>query len=300
VPILYAALTLGWKRSSAVVLALLAGVAPYVVDFSDGALTLFESFSLLVVPPALVISVEMLLASNARERQARAEKTRERAEVMRQSFAIQEDERRRIAQELHDTVAQTLLVNASTAHNLLTGNGSATEGTKAALEAIKQNSLDMADEIRSICQDLRPSILDHLGLISALKWLLDKLNQDTGVDVQFVLTGEEYELRQDESVAVFRIVQEALNNIKKHAGATMVKVLIAFDPGGLMILIQDDGEGFEPFDDAHRYALSGKLGIMGMKERAESIDAVLQIVSSKSSGAEIRLKTRSGTPQSVA
>jgi two-component system sensor histidine kinase DegS len=290
VPILYSAFTLGWKRSSMVVLALVAAIAPYIAGFSYDARTSFESFSLLIVPPALVIAVEILLISNAKERRAKAEKKRERAEVMRQMFSIQEDERRRISQDLHDSVAQTLLVNASTAHNILEGQKLDAAGLKAALEAIKQNSLAMVDEIRCICQDLRPSVLDNLGLVSAIKWLVDNLSEETGADVELTLDGEPHELTQDENVAVFRMFQEVLNNIKKHSGATHVKVNLAFDQDGMSLLVKDDGQGFDLVDDVHRYALTGKLGILGMHERAQSIGAFLRIDSARGRGTKVTIR----------
>lgn len=294
VPILYAAFMLGWKRSSLVVVALLVAVAPYISGFSYSALTSFESFSLLIIPPALVIAAEMLLVSNARERRAKAEKTRERAEVMRQMFAIQEDERRRISQDLHDSVAQTLLVNASTAHNLLEGKKRDAASTRAALEAIKQNSLDMVAEIRNICQDLRPSVLDNLGLVSAIKWLVDNLSEETGAGVDLTLAGEPHELTQDENAAVFRMVQEVLTNIKKHSGATQVMVNMAFDQAGLSLLIKDNGNGFELADNVERYGLDGKLGILGIHERAQSIGADLQMESARGRGTKVTIRVKGG------
>jgi two-component system sensor histidine kinase DegS len=294
VPILYSAFTLGWKRSSIVVVALLAAIAPYIASFTYSSLTSFESFSLLIIPPALVIAVEMLLVSNAKERRARAEKKRERAEVMRQMFSIQEDERRRISQDLHDSVAQTLLVNASTAYNMLEGKKQDEAALKAALEAIKENSLGMVAEIRNICQDLRPSVLDNLGLVSALKWLVDNFSEETGTSVQLSLAGEPHDLTQDENVAVFRMVQEVLNNIKKHSKADQVKVNIGFDEAGMSLLIKDNGQGFELVDNVQSYGLDGKLGILGMHERAQSIGAALRIDSTKGRGTKVTIRVHRG------
>ena len=293
VPIMYAAVTLGWRRSSLVVVALIIAVAPYVFGFSYSTRTLFESFSLLVIPAALVIAAELLLVSSANERRSRAEKKRERAEVMRQSFAIQENERRRISQDLHDSVAQTLLVNASTAHNMLEREKRDAASVRTALEAIKDNSLGMVAEIRCICQDLRPSILDNLGLVSSIKWLADNLSEETGVSVELKISGEPHELTPDENVAVFRIVQESLNNIKKHSEASTVAVELDFASAGTTITIKDDGSGFELADDVQRYGLTGKLGILGMYERAQSIGATLRISSARGRGTKITVLTSS-------
>ena len=294
VPILYAAITLGWKRSSLVVVALLIAIAPYVYSFSYSSRTLFESFSLLAIPAALVIAVEMLLIASSNERRARATKKRERAEVMRQTFSIQENERLRISQDLHDSVAQTLLVNASTAHNLLEGGRRDKQAVRSALEAIKENSLGMVAEIRCICQDLRPSVLDNLGLVSSIKWLVDDLSEQTGADVELTISGEPPELSQEKSVAVFRMVQEALNNIKKHSGAMHVKVDIETDEERMAMVIRDDGRGFELPDEVHKYGLSGKLGILGMYERAQSIGALLDVDSTIGRGTKVVIRVDGG------
>jgi two-component system sensor histidine kinase DegS len=294
VPILYSAFTLGWKRSTIATAVLLAAIAPYIATFSYSARTTFESFSLLVIPPALVIAVEMLLISNAKERRARAEKKRERAEVMRQMFSLQEDERRRISQDLHDSVAQTLLVNASTAYNMLEGKKQDEAALKAGLEAIKENSLGMVAEIRNICQDLRPSVLDNLGLVSAIKWLVDNFSEETGTRVELSLAGEPHDLTQDENVAVFRMVQEVLSNIRKHSGADHVSVNLEFEQAGLTIVIKDNGQGFQLVDNVQRYGLDGKLGILGMHERAQSIGALLRIDSTKGRGTKVTIRVTGG------
>jgi signal transduction histidine kinase len=289
VPILYSTITLGWKRSAVLLLILAISVTPYVIEFSYTANALVMSFSSLILPSILLMSIQIKLISDAKVRLAEAEKKRERAEFIRQLFITQEDERKRISLELHDGVTQTLLVNASLAHNILENNNIENQSMKADLEAIKNNSLNMVAEIRCICQDLRPSVLDNLGLVSSIKWLVDNFHEETGVNVDFSLIGSAYELSQDESVALFRMIQEAFNNIKKHAEARVVNVSIGFQKAGLSIQIRDDGKGFELTNNKNQLALNGKLGILGMNERAQSIGATLQIKSAKDWGTEVTI-----------
>jgi len=292
VPILYSTITLGWKRSFIILLILLACIAPYIIAFSFNTYTLLVSFSGLIILPTIIISSEIKLISDAKERIAEAGKKRERAEFMRQMFSMQEDERKRMSQELHDGVAQTLLVNASLAHNMLENNKIHYGTMKTDLEVIKKNSLNMVAEIRCICQDLRPSILDNLGFVSSIKWLIDNLHEETGINVEFSLKGSVYELSQDESVALFRIVQETLNNIKKHAEANIVDIHIGFLNSAVSIRIKDNGRGFELPNNINSLALSGKLGILGMHERAKSIGATLEIISNVSAGTEVRISLK--------
>lgn len=287
IPMLYATIALGWKRSFIVVLILLACIAPYIVNFSFSVNTLLLSFSFLIIPATIVIGAEIKVILDAEARIAEDEKKKLRAELKRQMFKVQEDERKRISKELHDGVAQTLLANASLAHNIMENNKISSDNIKPDLEAVKKNSLDMVGEIRRICQDLRPSILDNLGLVSSINWLLDRLHEETGINVKFSLKGTVYELTQDESVALFRMIQEACNNVKKHAEADSLCVAIDFSEPGIFIQIKDNGKGFELKGNINRLALSGKLGIIGMNDRAQSIGAILQIKSAKGLGTEV-------------
>jgi signal transduction histidine kinase len=292
VPLFYSAITLGWKRTSVFLLILLPCVAPYIIDFSYSINTLVMSFSSLIIPPILFISLEIKLISDAKVRNAEAEKKRERAEFIRQLFIAQEDERKRLSQELHDGIAQTLLVNASMAHNILESNQENDSKAKTDLEAIKNNSLDMVAEIRCICQGLRPSILDNLGLVSAIKWLIDNFHEETGIKVELSLTGSVYDLSQDESVALFRMAQETINNIKKHASASLVNVSIEFFDSGMTMQIKDNGKGFEITENINQLALNGKLGVLGMNERAQSIGANLHITSGTGIGTEVAISIK--------
>jgi signal transduction histidine kinase len=289
IPMIYATITLGWKRSSIIILILLASIAPYIINFSYNAFAPLLSFVTLIVPPAIIIIIELKIILDAKEKSALAEKRRERAEYMRQLFSVQEDERKRISRGLHDGVIQTLLVNASLAHNILESKMINSDYIKSDLESIKKNNLDMMVEIRRICQNLRPSVLDNLGLISSIKWLIDKLHEETGIDVKFSLSGAIYELSQEKNVALFRIMQEAINNIQKHSEASMVSVSIIYSDTCMKVQIKDNGKGFTLTGNISKLALSAKLGIMGMNERAQSIGANLQIKSKIGSGTEINI-----------
>lgn len=289
VPILYAAITLGWKKALAVMIALLVCITPYVLDISHRPLTALTSISFILIPSVLVMSVEIRLISNAHERRAIEVKRKERAEILRQNILAQEEERKRISRELHDGVAQSLLVSATVAHNLLDGKAVEDKGVRTGLEALKENSLRLVAEVRAICQDLRPSILDNLGVVSAIKWLVENFQDDTGVHAELTLTGRTYELDPETSLGVFRVVQEALNNVRKHARASLVRITVTFGPTDLVVTIEDDGDGFELGEDVNRYALGGKLGLLGMVDRARAIGGRLQIKSRKGSGTRVLL-----------
>lgn len=289
VPILYAAITLGSKRAVVVMVTLLACIAPYILDLAHRPLTVFTSVSFIIIPSVLVMSVEIKVMSDAQERLATEEKKRERAEIIRQVIRAQEEERQRISRELHDGVAQSLLFTGTVAHNLLDDGAITDEGVRTHLETIKKNSLDLVAEVRAICQDLRPSILDNLGVVSALKWLVGNFQEDTGLRVELALSGRADDLDPEESLGVFRVIQEALNNVKKHARASSVRVAVEFAVAGIAVTVEDDGDGFDLEDDVNRFALNGKLGLLGMIDRARAIGGRLQIDSKRGSGTRIIL-----------
>jgi two-component system sensor histidine kinase DegS len=288
VVIFYAAITLGWERSLVVMLVLVAAILPYVVWFSFRSYTTIMSLLVLILPGSIVMSVEAALTSLVRARLAEKEKKKNRAEVLRQTFAAQEDERKRMSQELHDGVIQTLLATASIAHNIQRRVSDEHDNLHADLETIKENSMSMVTEIRCICQDLRPSIIDNLGLVSAVKWLVDEFQQATCCRVEFILNEPVYDPTPEQSLAVFRIVQEALNNVRKHAQAASIWVEMRLSAGTVVVEVRDDGKGFSFDENNDWFAISGKLGMMTMKERAQSIGGRLQIKSVPGFGTSIR------------
>lgn len=288
-PILYSTLVLSWKRSSIVVVILLAFIAPYVLFSSFVTYTALASFSFLTLPAIVIISVEMKLVADAKDRLAREETKKQRAEVVRQLFNAQEGERKRISQELHDGVAQNLLFTATLAYSVLEEVAPGDGGIRGKLEGIVSNSMNMVAEIRCICQDLRASIVDDLGLVSAVRWLCDEFQQGTGVEVEFELGAPVGELTQEETLAFFRVVQEALSNISKHADASRVRVAVTPTDGGLAIEVEDDGRGFRMRDASGEFAVHGKLGMLTMEERTRSIGGRLEVQSGEGGGTSIRI-----------
>ena len=301
IPISYAMVSLDWRKGLIVTAAMLVAISPYLLRLSDG-LALATSLSVLLIPPALFASAEIKLISDAKERLAREEKKRERAEILRHIHRAQEDERKRIAQELHDGVAQTLVAAANLTHNLLRRDTSMDASTRKELEAVKEYNLTLVTDVRRICTGLRPSILDSLGLVSAINWVVDDLREETGTDVQLQLTGQAYELGPEENVVVFRVVQEALRNASKHAQASTIQVALEFAATGLTVEVTDNGKGFEPVRDPSRFAVTGRLGLLGMSERMQAIGGTLSIESTVGLGTTVRIfvasKRAGRTPES--
>lgn len=294
IPLLYSCLSLGWKRTLVVMAILLTSLTPYMLDLAHRPFIIFTSISFIVIPPLMVISLEIKLISDARERLAEEEKKRERTQVLRQTLRAQEAERKRISQELHDGVAQTLLVTATMANNLLESQIVAEDSARIDLEAIRDKSLGLVAEVRTICQGLRPSILDTLGLVSAINWLADNVREETGLAVDVDLVGRARSLGQEESLTVFRVVQEALNNVTKHAQASCVRVTMRFDETELTVEVQDNGRGFKVVDNVSLFAVRGRLGLLGMSDRARAIGASFRVESAPDEGTCVSITVRCG------
>ena len=208
----------------------------------------------------------------------------------RQLIEAQEEERRRIARELHDQIGQVLTAVKMNLHTVQ----SVCNGTDAGTY-IKDN-IEAVDEalrlVRDLSVDLRPPLLDDLGLVTALRWYVDRYAKRTGTvtDVIIKLKDQNERFSRELETACFRIAQEALTNIVRHARATHVWVKLRKEDGLLVLSVKDNGGGFDPEALRRRAPRVATLGLLGMQERAHSVGGVIEINSQISKGTEIRLK----------
>jgi two-component system sensor histidine kinase DegS len=186
---------------------------------------------------------------------------------LQQLTIAQEEERKYIARELHDDLAQILGSLSRQVDNLLRKKNSFGPDEVAKLDEIQKLLKQGQQSMQVFIQNLRPSLLDDLGLIPALRSLTKNIENTEGISASFTVIGDERRLSGEVELSVFRIVQEALTNIKKHAQATEVNVSVVFSAMGIDLTVKDNGNGFTPPQDMGDLPRSGKLGLMGMKER---------------------------------
>ncbi|MGO9342962.1 MAG: ATP-binding protein [Acidimicrobiales bacterium] len=210
----------------------------------------------------------------------------------------QEEERRHIAQELHDGPLQALVylcrrideVGSRAAREehaeTLNGSDGARTDVAAELEELRHLAESLIGEIRGISRGLRPSVLDDLGLVAATRRLLDDLEQRTGIDTTLGITGNERRLPTPIELALFRVAQEAISNAELHAGPGRVAVGMSFEPNGVRLLVSDDGEGFEQHEGAAS-AGRGSLGLVGMRERLHLVGGRVEVHSSPGRGTTV-------------
>jgi len=205
--------------------------------------------------------------------------------LARATWRLQEDERRRIARELHDGIGQNLTALKHQLAALQAQVGDADANARDRLEASIALCGQTLEDTRELSRLLRPQILDDLGLEAALKWLVRSLADAAGLEIELDV-GELPALDGEQRTLLFRVAQEALSNIVRHAGASTAVVALAARAPGVWLTIWDDGGRLPPEDDARRRAGSG---LASMRERVAAFGGRLQLESAAETGTWLRV-----------
>jgi two-component system, NarL family, sensor histidine kinase DegS len=222
--------------------------------------------------------------ANERLEESERNRLRSYAALMTQA---QEEERKRIARELHDEAAQNVVV----IRRSLATFAANYDDHPAAHELSDLSDLagQTLEGIRRFSRDLRPPTLDELGLSSALEQLVAEVRERTEMATEVRVAGSSRRLPIETELALFRIGQAALHNVEIHAGAESALIELTFQPNRVRMVITDDGSGFDPPRDLSALPTTGKLGLIGMNERAQLIGATLEIQSRPGAGTHVTL-----------
>ncbi len=200
----------------------------------------------------------------------------------------QEEERKRLARELHDDTLQSLIaLNQRIMIARRVADNSDLQGSLTEIETMLGKTMQ---ELRRLTRALRPIYLEDLGLVSALESLGLEMSESIGIPILFKLEGIERRLPDNVEIALYRITQEAISNISKHAGASKAKIAISYNDTNLLLQIEDDGEGFDPPKNLGELASIGHYGLLGIHERADLINADYQIQSESGHGTTITIQ----------
>jgi signal transduction histidine kinase len=253
--------------------------------------TAWDLYRWYIVGALSVVAVQTLLIAGLlvqRQKRQRAEValrvTSDRnRELAGRLITAQEQERTRIARELHDDVGQRVASLSIALSGVKRKLGDAPVKVNHELAAIQQETMNLSKELRHLSHELHPGALEHLGLVEALKARAEELNLESGVRVQVNVSQGWSDVPDAIAVCLYRVAQEALRNVAKHAAATTVQISLARQNGQVLMRISDDGRGFEPSAAAERNG----LGLVSMGERVRMMGGAFEIQASPKAGTMI-------------
>ncbi len=198
----------------------------------------------------------------------------------------QEEERKKIARELHDEIGQALTaikINLEILRKKLDPN----------LLSYIEDSINLIDktidQVRNLSLNLRPSLLDDLGLSPSLKWYIEKGKNRSNLNIEYIFDFDQEKINKDLAIVIFRIIQESIINIIKHAQAKNVFLEVKEEEKNIIINIKDDGIGFDAENIWEKVKEGRALGILGIKERVELFNGKMELKSKRGEGTEIRV-----------
>ncbi len=201
---------------------------------------------------------------------------------------MREEDRKYIAREIHDELGQ-LLAALHLEISLLKGAGAGEDGKSEKIENIRRNMSELVDKadqsVHSVAEHLRPASLG-LGIISALKKLTGEFRKHSGIHCVLRLTEEPVDLDEDQTVAIFRIVQESLTNVTRHANASLVEITLSRSADDLIVEVRDNGKGF----DSEKAPKKKSFGLLGMRERAAVLGGSIDITSARGQGTVVNVR----------
>lgn len=235
------------------------------------------------------LSIEVMERKQAQESLEASRRVIERSQEELRALAdrllvVQEDERRRISRELHDDINQRLAMLAVEVETLEQRVSSSPEQTGRALRAIQDRVVELSDDVRHLAYQFHPSVLDDLGLPVALQRLVDDVAAHSGIKAIFTPRMVPEALPQEVATCLYRVAQESLANVVKHAGAAHVEVELAGEGDYLTLSVKDDGRGF----NAERMRESRtSLGLVSMHERVHMVNGACRITSQPGQGTQV-------------
>lgn len=220
--------------------------------------------------------------------------------LLKKVIAAQEEERKRLARELHDETSQQLTALGIQIDMIGRAVPTASAAATARLDEAKSLVGRMIDDLHRVIYDLRPSMLDDLGLLPAIHWYAERRLMSRGITVQFEFPDGPIDLSPEARIAVFRVVQEALSNVERHAKAETVLVACDIKGDQLTIEVEDDGVGFDPEEMKQPRESGQGLGLLGMRERLSLVGGSCTIESQAGQGTRIVVQVPLAKPAAPA
>jgi len=253
---------------------------------SFGTATFYTVFVDVLIIVAVTIGTLFLVLGE--ERRKLAMRTTQLEQLTRLLLRAQEDERRRIARELHDETCQTV---AALGMKLDAAAAAPTpDGMRERLKEARAFAGRTLAEVHALIYELRPSVLDDLGLFPAIRWLADHHLTPAGIAFRCEVCVPERSLSAERQTTLFRAIQEAMRNVARHSGATQVLIQVEERERELLVEIEDDGHGFDPASVAVPKPTGRGLGLLGMRERLSIVHGSVEVFSSADAGTRVLLR----------
>lgn len=206
-------------------------------------------------------------------------------ELVNRVIAAQEDERKRIARELHDDTSQVLFAQLLRVSALKSSENPEVRDVAESLETMFAESMEA---VRRLGHELRPPSLDDLGLREATEALVQRMADRSDVDIEYEYFGRLNRLEPEVELVLYRVAQEALTNMWKHAHATKASVMINSKADGVELIVDDNGQGFDPNLENRSDGRGLGLGVFGMKERVDLVGGILDVIGNRNPGTRVR------------
>lgn len=212
-----------------------------------------------------------------------------RSEIMQKLISAEEEERKRMARDLHDETSQAITSVIVGLQAIAESPPMESDILTQKIKALQSTAQKTLEEIHKVIYELRPSILDDLGLMPAIKWYAESRLENAGIKLYVETAGREERLSPDIEIAIFRIVQEAVTNMIKHARAESASISLDFSDDSVVFRIEDDGRGFSMERGLPSDARTKHFGLLGIKERVESLNGHFSVSSQPGKGTVIEI-----------
>lgn len=213
-----------------------------------------------------------------------------RRRLLDQVMVAQEEERKRIARELHDELAQNLAVLIRDLEDITGSNSAGQTGLQSRIHDTRALARRILEQTRRLIFDLRPSALDDLGLLPALRRYTQHHLELAHIDLHLTVSGPKRRLPAQVETTLFRIAQEAITNVVRHARATQVQLSLCFAPARITLSVTDNGLGFDPETILEASNRAQCVGLLGMRERAELLGGRLELNSWPGGGTTVQVE----------
>jgi two-component system sensor histidine kinase DegS len=291
IPIIYASIVYGLRGTILAWITFLAGTLPRTIAevHTLEEWLRFAMFALVTLLMGCLISLSR--SAQEQERSLIEQIEPKRWNSVARIVRAQESERKRIARELHNDSLQDLLVIVNHMHSIEMGAyGELPEKTRTQVERVENEVLVVIDSLRRMSHGLNVSVLDNTGLLPALKWLSESVAQETRIKVMVTVIGKEHKLKSEAEVMIFRIVQEALSNIRQHSRASTAEIVLDFSGTEFRLTVKDNGCGFKVREDEQGGGEDSEMGLDIIRQRAKLLGGKLDIRSEPGNGSVIILE----------